>query len=234
MGHRPLESWRIEGFKWTKKPMVAAYAGDKTEIPTNEVAIEPYSEEATRWAGGHDLDRKFYDFPDSRHIVKSYWRAMNNSYALVTDANAADWVNASATTVGTAADLIRALILAQSAIEDALNVDADYILANPADKLALLDGPTAAELPAFLSLFKVNLGKVVWTSRVTAGSVVAGCKPAAVHYELPGSPLRVEAEHLSHGGRDAALFGYTALSLENPDGLVKVTFGAAPAPAPAG
>lgn len=44
----------------------------------------------------------------------------------------------------------------------------------------------------------------------------------------PGSPLRVEAEHLSHGGRDRALFGYTAHTLDNPDGLVKVQF-AAPA-----
>ena len=60
------------------------------------------------------------------------------------------------------------------------------------------------------------------------GQLVAGARPAATFYELAGSPLRVEAEHLSHGGRDRALFGYTAHTLDNPDGLVKVQF-AAPA-----
>ena len=63
---------------------------------------------------------------------------------------------------------------------------------------------------------------------INSGSAIVGAKTAATFYELPGSPLRVEAEHLSHGGRDRALFGYTAHTLDNPDGLVKVQF-AAPA-----
>lgn len=224
MGHRPLTSWRIQAFKWTQRPAVAAYAGDKNEIPTNAVAIAPYEAEATRWAGGHDLDRKFYDFGD-REILDSYWRAMNESYAVVTDANAADWIVANATAAGTAPDLFQAILAGQSAVEDALNVGADYVLANPADKLSLLS-ITAANAPAYASLFGVNFNAVVWTKRVPAKTVVVGAKAAATHYELPGSPLRVEAEHLSHGGRDAALFGYTALTLDNGAGLVKVTIGA--------
>ena len=223
MGHRPLTSWRIQAFKWTQRPAVAAYAGDKNEIPTNAVAIAPYEAEATRWAGGHDLDRKFYDFGD-REILDSYWRAMNESYAVVTDANAADWIVANATAAGTAPDLFQAILTGQSAVEDALNVGADYVLANPADKLSLLS-ITAANAPAYASLFGVNFNAVVWTKRVPAKTVVVGAKAAATHYELPGSPLRVEAEHLSHGGRDAALFGYTALTLDNGAGLVKVTIG---------
>ena len=47
---------------------------------------------------------------------------------------------------------------------------------------------------------------------------------AATFYELSGSPLRVEAEHIAKGGRDAALFGYTAKLLNRKEGLVKVHF----------
>ena len=62
------------------------------------------------------------------------------------------------------------------------------------------------------------------SSLVPAGTMVLGSKPAATHYELPGSPLRVEAEHIAKGGRDAALFGYTAKMLNRPEALRKIQF----------
>lgn len=57
-----------------------------------------------------------------------------------------------------------------------------------------------------------------------------GTKAAATHYELSGSPLRVEAEHIAKGGRDAALFGYTANMLNRPEGLQLVSFDPASTP----
>lgn len=228
LGRRDLTSYRIQGFTWTQKPLVASYAGDKAEIPTNPVAIAPYEAEAARWAGGHDLDRKFYDFGDAT-ILESYWRAMNESYAIVTDTATGVWVNANAKTITNAAatDLLRAMIVARTAVDQATGVTPSYYLANPNDQFALLDY-TAQTTPAFLGLAAPDPASIVWTSAVPAGTLVAGAKQAATFYELPGSPLRVEAEHLSHGGRDRALFGYTAHTLDNPAGLVKVQF-AAPA-----
>lgn len=228
LGRRDLTSYRIQGFTWTQKPLVASYAGDKAAIPTNPVAIAPYEAEAARWAGGHDLDRKFYDFGDAT-ILESYWRAMNDSYAIVTDTATGVWVNANAKTITNAAatDLLRAMIVARTAVDQATGVTPSYYLANPNDQFALLDY-TAQTTPAFLGLAAPDPASIVWTSAVPAGTLVAGAKQAATFYELPGSPLRVEAEHLSHGGRDRALFGYTAHTLDNPDGLVKVRF-AAPA-----
>lgn len=228
LGRRDLTSYRIQGFTWTQKPLVASYAGDKAEIPTNPVAIAPYEAEAARWAGGHDLDRKFYDFGDAT-ILESYWRAMNESYAIVTDTATGVWVNANAKAITNAAatDLLRAMIVARTAVDQATGVTPSYYLANPNDQFALLDY-TAQTTPAFLGLAAPDPASIVWTSAVPAGTLVAGAKQAATFYELPGSPLRVEAEHLSHGGRDRALFGYTAHTLDNPAGLVKVQF-AAPA-----
>ena len=225
LGSRELTSWRIQGFKWTTKPAVAAYSGDKAEIPTNQPVIAPYESEATRWAGGHDLDRKFYDFKDTA-FLESYWRAMAESYARVTDAAAGTFVVANATAQSTTGEnLFEAIAIADAAVDQALNTTAGFYLANTADRLALLK-ISNLDAPAYLSTFGIDPSKIVWTSTVPAGTIVAGASPAVTHHELPGSPLRVEAEHLSHGGRDAALFGYTALTVDNPDGLVKVTFAA--------
>lgn len=227
LNNRDLRSWRIQGFSWTQKPLVAAYAGDKAEIPTNPVSVEPYEAEAVRWAGGHDLDRKFFDFGDT-DILESYWRAMHESYAVVTDQAAAAFVIANAPAVppadAEATDLITAMIAASEAIDDKVGVEPNYYLANPKDKRSLL-GVTQQSLPAFLEMFNVDPRAIKWTKSVPQGTLAAGCKPAVSFHELPGSPLRVEAEHLSHGGRDRAMFGYTAMTLDNADGLAKVEFG---------
>lgn len=224
MNRRDLRSWSIKGFRWTTKPIVAPYAGDKAEIPTGPVAVAPYEAEAVRWAGGHDLDRKFYDFGDAG-ILESYWRAMNESYAVVTDTAVGAWLVANATAIVDAAatDLTRAMIATSAAVDDALGVSPSYYLANPTDKYSLLS-VTQNNTPAYLSMFGVDPRSIVWTKAVPAGTLLAGAKPAATFHELAGSPLRVEAEHLSHGGRDRAMFGYTALTLDNGAGLVKIDY----------
>ena len=115
------------------------------------------------------------------------------------------------------------MIALHEATDDALNVAPSFYLANPADKRSLLS-LTNQNLPAFLDMFGVTPRSIVWTKAVPAGTMVGGAKPAVTFHELPGSPLRVEAEHLSHGGHDRAMFGYTALTVDNPAGLVKVEF----------
>ncbi|MFW0790099.1 hypothetical protein [Gordonia sp. CPCC 205333] len=227
LNYKPLRHWRLQGFRWKEKPLVAEYAGDKTEIPTNPVSIEPYEAEATRWAGGHDLDRKFYDFGDAE-ILESYWAAMHESYAVVTDRKAGLFTiaNAKAITHPKATDLIRSMVALRGKLDDAVGVDPSYYLANPDDAFALLD-VTAANVSAFIDMFDVDPRKIKWSNAVPAGTLVAGARPAITLHELPGSPLRVEAEHISHGGRDRAMFGYTAFTVDNPDAIVKVNFGAA-------
>ena len=226
LNRRDLRSWTVKGFKWDQKPLVAAYPGDKAEIPTGPVSVQPYEAEAVRWAGGHDLDRKFYDFGDA-DILEAYWRAMHESYAVVTDAAAGAFVlaNATAVTDPAATDLLRAMISAAAAVDDAAGVSPSYFMANPADKFGLLD-VNAQNLPVYLDLFGASPQSIKWTKAVPAGTLVAGARPAITFWELPGSPLRVEAEHLSHGGRDRAMFGYTALTVDNADAVVKIEFGA--------
>ena len=222
----PLTSRKAIGYRWTKKPGVDKYKGDKTEIPSKPAAVEPVERDAQRWAGGNDLDRVFWDFNESEFLA-AYWRAMAESYAYETDREAGKFLVDNAQAVdGTADNLIHAVARGSIAISQDLRSPASFVLLNPNDYESILQ-LTALDAPKYLDIIPATDPKNWVTSDfVPAGSVILGAKPAVTHYELAGSPLRVEAEHIAKGGRDAALFGYTALMLNRPEGLRTVKFAA--------
>lgn len=222
-----LTSWRIKGWKWGVKPVVADYAGDKAAISSNSPTVVPVEEEAARLAGGHDIDRKFRDFNDTE-FLEAYFQAMTESYATKSDAKALAFILASASTpVGNATasggDVLDAAILASSLLEDLTDgAQPDYFLANRTDVRAL-GGVTEQDRKAYLELFGVDFSKFRTSSSVTAGSVIAGMKGAGTFYELGGSPIRVEAVDVANGGIDEALFGYWGTILHDANGIVKAT-----------
>ncbi|MBF6483847.1 hypothetical protein IU431_06705 [Nocardia otitidiscaviarum] len=217
----PLRHWKMTGWRWVTKPQVDDYAGDKTEIPTNPVTTESVPVEANRLAGGHDLDRKFFDFND-QEFISSYFRAMAESYAYESDQRAAAFVMASATAAGDAPDLLKAVAKGRTYLKLNARTRASYVLVNPTDMETLLD-LTNDDVPAFLDLLGIPPQNFTDSEFVPAGTVVVGAKPAATFYELPGSPIRVEAIELAKGGRDGALFGYYATLLHNAKGIAAVT-----------
>lgn len=225
-----LTSRKAVGYRWTKKPGVDKYAGNKTEIPSKDAAIEAVERDAQRWAGGNDLDRAFWDFNETEFLA-AYWRAMAESYAYETDRDAAQFLVANASTVGGVADnLIHAAARGSISIKNDLKQAAGFVLINPNDFESILQ-LSALDAPKFLDIIPaMNPANWKTSEFVTAGTVLVGTKAAATHYELSGSPLRVEAEHIAKGGRDAALFGYTANMLNRPEGLQLVTFDAASTP----
>lgn len=223
----PLKSRKAVGYKWTTKPGVDKYSGNKTDIPSKPAAIEAVERDAERWAGGNDLDRAFWDFGETE-FLNAYWRAMAESYAFETDQNAAEFLVANATAIdGTADNLIHGVARGSIKIKNDIKTSAGFVLINPADYESILQ-LSMLDAPKFLDLIPaMDPAKWVATDFVTAGTAIVGTKPAVTHFELAGSPLRVEAEHIAKGGRDAALFGYTALMLNRPEGLVSVKFGEA-------
>lgn len=220
----PLRAMKATGYRWTSKPGVNKYAGDKTEIPSKSAAVETVEVSAQRWAGGNDLDRKFWDFGE-RELLNAYWRHMAESYAFETDKAAAEFLVANATTVEEAApDIVRAVARGSIHVHKALKTPATFAIINPEDLETVLS-MNALDAPRYDGLTPVANPKSWKMSEfVDKGTVIVGAKSAATHYELSGSPLRVEAEHIAKGGRDAALFGYTALMLNKPGGIVKTTF----------
>ena len=116
-----------------------------------------------------------------------------------------------------------------------MRTPATFAVINPVDLEQVLSLSTM-DAPRYLGIAGTITDPSKWTTSedVPAGTAIIGTKAATTHFELAGSPLRVEAEHIAKGGRDAALFGYTAKMMNRPEGLVKVSFdtdGAATAPA---
>lgn len=220
----PLKSRKAIGYRWTKKPGVKEYAGNKAEIPSLPASIEPVERDAKRWAGGNDLDRAFWDFGETE-FLNAYWRAMAESYAYETDQDAAKFLINEANDVADADHLIHAVARGALTIDKDLHSPATFALINPDDYESIL-ALTNLDAPAYLDKVGPLADPARWVSSqfVPRGEVIVGAKAAVTHYELAGSPLRVEAEHLARGGRDAALFGYTALMVNKPEGLVNIKF----------
>lgn len=225
--NKTLKGMKATGYRWSKKPEVKEYAGDKAEVPTSDVTVEAVEITATRWASVNDIDRAFYDF-NEREILAAYWRMLAESYAMVTDVKTGKWLLSQAMPSGEAKDILRAVALAGLKIADKVKEPATFALVNPLDVEKILDVKDL-EAPKYLSLVQLAANPERWvlSSDITSGTVVVGTKTAAEFYELAGSPLRAEAEHLAHGGRDAGLFGYTAHSLVKPEGLLKVSLATA-------
>jgi HK97 family phage prohead protease len=238
---RPLTSYKFGGWEFTQGPEVGDWSGDKTEIPTNEVATREVEGTAARIAGGWDIDRKYRDFGDSE-FWSAFYAAQTESYARKTDAKAAAAIVAAAQDVtGTApvtgytrpagygtvadqADILRAVAFGTAYLEDTPLVEAgpDYVLMNTQDWLGLLD-LTNLDLPAFLALMGVAPGSFLRSNAVPAGAVILGVRRAVEWYELPGAaPIRVEALDVARGGIDSAVYGYWGSLHVRPGGVISV------------
>ena len=225
MTQKPLTSRKAVGYRWTTKPGVAKYAGNKAAIPSKPAAIEAVERESERWAGGNDLDRAFWDFKE-REFLAAYWEAMAESYAYETDMDALQFLITNATAIdGTATGVQAAISRGSLAIDNVLRSPATFAIINPGDLEQVLT-LSQMDAPRYLGIAGTITDPSKWTTSdaVPAGTAIIGTKAAATHYELAGSPLRVEAEHIAKGGRDAALFGYTAKMVNRPEGLVSVAF----------
>lgn len=230
--HAELSSFKIAGWKWVTKPTVARYAGDKTAIPSNAVETEPAESEAFRIAGGWDVDRKFRDFSNTE-FWESFFKAMTESYAKVSDTEALDFAVANAPAVargtvpsGVAPGLV-SIVDGVLAILDKTETVANFALVAKDLWRAMLftrSDDALAYLNAALGFEDGQLnGFKIMPAPLAAGTTLVGCKAALTVHELPGSPIRVEAVDVAKGGIDEALFGYEGFNLHDADGLALVS-----------
>lgn len=226
-----LRSRKIKGFKWKTKPGVGKWSANKTDIPSKKAEWEEVEATSQPWAGGNDLDRQIFDFNET-DTIQAYWRAMAESYAYETDKATAEWLTTVATDIeDSTTDLLRAVTRGGIRVDQAIHSPASFVLVNPLDLETVLDF-SQLDVPHYTGLTPVSTPDKWTTSEfVQQGTAIVGSKMAATFYELAGSPLRVEAEHIAKGGRDAALFGYTGHLLNREGGLVKVHFTKPSAPA---
>lgn len=221
-----LDHWKGDGWRFTSKLEMSDYAGDKTEIPTSTIGTEPSSYEAARMAVGVDIDRKFFDFPNTQ-FVKSLFEQARESWQIKLDAKVRAYALAKAVAVtgpaGTQPTLLKAAAKASQALKRRRVGRASWVMVNDDDMFTLLDY-AEKDVPVFLSLYGIAPENFRSSPDIAAGTVLAGVKQAATLRTLPGSPLRVEAQNLTRAGIDEAFFGYWAIEEHHKSGIAKTTF----------
>jgi ATP-dependent protease ClpP protease subunit len=223
VGQAKLTSYKVTGWQWVVKPVVAAWTGDKAAVPSNTVDTAPVSGSASRLAGAHDIDRKYRDFGDTE-FFKSYYEAMTESYARLSDtALVTGLVAAGTAQTATHAGLFGGIADGVAAMQDETDLESTFVLINNATLLTLLLPLTNFDLPAYLEMMGVNVSRIRTHASVPVGKVIVGTKSGVDFYELPGSPIRVEAIDMVKGGVDAGVFGYYYTLIHKATALRAVT-----------
>lgn len=216
-----------KGWRFKTKPEMKDYAGNKAEIPTTTIETEPSSWTAARMAVGNDFDRAFYDFPEAyRAVLEGYVKFVRLSWAQKLDAKVLAWIVANAVPaagVPAQTSVLKAAALAIRVLKHRKVGKADWVLMNDDDHFTLFD-LNKDDVPAFLDLFDLTPSSIKSSPDVPQGKVLAGKKQTAEVKTLPGSPIRVDAQHLSHGGIDTAFFGYWAIEAHHTQGIASVDF----------
>jgi hypothetical protein len=232
IGSGTMTALTMNAWRWTTKPAVAVWTGNKNEVPSNTPATESFEVTGVRYAGAHDWAREFRDFGRT-DVIESALRGMVESYAKVTDLATIAVLEDGATAVeatGTGAwdkimDGVEAII--DTAVPTfavlAKDVYRELILTSDSDKLAYLDAALGLENGTAAGF------RIIPSDQLAAGNVLVGAREAAISFELPGSPIRVEAENVAQGGFDMGLFGYHAAAVVNGDALALVATAAEPA-----
>jgi hypothetical protein len=232
--HADLQGLKGLGWKFTagKTPVVAPYTAG-AQPNSNEVKTEAVTLDATRLASAGSVDRAWIDFP-SPEFWAGYFREQSNSYDRVLDGIARDAMVAGATAVAagavpsgvsTAAAFIVDGALAVLAAERDLpsfaivgsNLYRDLLLTRADDVIAFLTAAIGLE-DGTLAGFRI----VPSAAAGLASKVLVGTRTAATVYELPGSPVRVDAVSISNGQVDRGLFGYHAELINDAQSLALV------------
>jgi len=228
-----LTSTNVIGWRFTTKPVVATWTGNKADVPSNAPVAESYTVPLQRFAGAWDIAREFVDFGQVDVIASMLGYAVD-SYARQSDLyvlNAALTAAGDGTAVGTVpAGISPALVkLVEGALAIIENADALPTFAIVASdvyrELALVQTNNALEfLNMSLGLEEGDLAgfRIIPSATLDAGDVLVGNRDAIKVHELAGSPIRVNALDIVKGGVDEAVFGYCAARIDDASGLARI------------
>lgn len=231
---KPLTALAMAGWKWDVKPQGGTWTGNKDDIPSNTPTTSLVSENALRWAGGHDHAREHRDF-NTPGYFESYYAAMVEDFRRWQDVDVAlDAILAAATPLEADNPAGLAIGSAMSKVIDgavavvAAGLVPTFAVLPLADYKSILKTPSSdalAYLNAALGLDEGTLAEAGFRFAPSAEvtNPIVGSRNAADVWELPGSPLRVEALDIARGGIDTGLFGYSGLQVKNAAAIVEVT-----------
>jgi hypothetical protein len=222
----------MNAWRWTTKPAVDVWTGNKTEVPSNTPVTESFEATGVRYAGAHDWAREFRDFGRT-DVIESALRAMTESYAKATDLATVNALIDGATEVsaGSATSQVawnRIMDGVEAIIDVAVPTFAIIATDLYRELLLTTDNNALAYLSASLGIESGSGAgfAIVPSDQLESGNVLVGAREAATSFELPGVPIRVEAENVALGGFDMGIFGYHISAVTNASALALVAPGA--------
>lgn len=236
VGSQALTDLKMTGFTLdVGEDAIDTWAGNKAAIPSDDVTFDSAEFVAQRFAGGNDLAREYWDF-NKTQVIEAYVRKMVELYQRKSDAYALTQTLAGATT-GTPGTVPSGADAGMTAVIDlALAVQAaggtpNVVRVAPdlyRSMLLQLDGNQFAYLAASFGLPSGDAAGLDIRSdaRLAASQVLVADRNGIGVWELPGSPIRVDAVNIANGGIDKGFFGYIAAGVIDSSVVLKATIGA--------
>ncbi|MFB4348474.1 head maturation protease, ClpP-related [Microbacterium sp. CR_7] len=235
-GSKALTATKIEGWKWVEPtPEPEPYAGNLTEIPSEEWETAPVSETPGRWAKGNKIDRIHKDL-GSADLIASLFAILGRNYDGVSDrAVAADLIAGATSITGGATTLVGAISKAYLQLKRIGAAPSKFWMAE--DVFTAFAELKVADLPAWIAnatgfvkldgntslagVFDVDVD-----FQLAAGGFLAYDRRAATVYESP--QIKLEAQDIAHGGIDIGFFAYGGTLINDARAVVKTTITPAP------
>lgn len=232
-----------KGWRWVDEPEVDEYAGNKTEVPSNEISNEPDTFTGFRIAAGWDVDRIFEDFADP-DFTASFWAAAMCDYKRKSDIGIRTRTVAAAKAPGaivagaggTATVSSGGVVpLLKQVVKDVRAVGGRVNRIFLGDtQFGLLEDLSTEDLPLWLKNATMDVDiadgtadigtlRIVNDSALAANQVVAFDNRAAKVKEK--TPLQLKAQNIAHGGIDLGFFGYLRFDDHDTRAIVKRTYG---------
>ncbi|MDH6181817.1 HK97 family phage prohead protease [Microbacteriaceae bacterium SG_E_30_P1] len=227
-----LTSLNGEGWEWGDEPEVDEYAGDKTEVPSNEISTLAKAYQGFRIASGHDVDRVFTDFANAE-FWPAFWSARLRDYKRKSNAGIRTRVLAKATaktgTVTTGG--VKAVL--KQAIKDVRPFGKANRVFLGVDLMAELEDLPTDTLPLWLKSAEIGVDiaegsadtktlRILEDATLAAKQIVAFDNRAGKVREK--APFQVEAIQVAHGGIDTGLYSYLRFDDYDPRAIIKRTY----------
>jgi hypothetical protein len=225
----------LQASGWTldvPETAVDTWAGNKAPVPSVAITTGIKEFDAIRLAGANDLAREFWDF-GRIDVIDAYTRGMVAAYMKQSDdyAVAQAVAGAGAAVLGAVPTDVNPYLAALYDIVDAITAAGGTpgvlrVAPNVARSLALeLDGNQLAYVAGAAGVGTGEFFGPVYRqdSRLAAGTILAADRNAFGVWELPGSPIRVDALAIANGGVDRGFFGYIAAGVIDPAAVLKAT-----------
>ncbi len=221
-------------------PEVDEYAGDKTDVPSNEVGTLPVEFGFFRIAAGWDIDRAYFDFSEESFWT-SFIEAATRDYKKKSNAKVRALVLAAvpdAATLGTA-DVVIATVGIQGVLKQ-LRRDVRRIEGAHANRIALgntlfdlLEDLPEDDQPLWLRNASIGLGPEegtadvgtlhIWNDTTLAATAAAAFDNRGIRLK-ERSPFWLRAENIPKGGVDVGVHSYGRVEIHDERVIAKRTY----------